>query len=204
MGHPLGMQCRLISDSHFPVRHFCHFLCPPFLPPSPQPSPPHTPCEAHIWMHIGCTHKCMKTWLVALLLKDSAASLHVWTTKWDSDTGILEANFILAKSSLAIVSTGEDSCVHPRRFLPAFPAAHHLLIHLVRFILQLLIHLICSILLICLVYPVLLIPHLGWDLPRSPRWLTTSTYLMKRSGDRRIELPRTNMEPKKGQENFTP
>ena len=41
MGHLLEMQCRLeISDSHFPVRHFCHFLCPPFLPPSPQPSPP--------------------------------------------------------------------------------------------------------------------------------------------------------------------
>ena len=101
--------------------------------------------------------------MISLLLKDSAVTLHVWTTKWDSDTGIWEANFILAKSSLAIVSTWEDSCVHPHRFLPAFPAAHHLLIHLVRFnlqllihlvrfILQLLIYLICSILLICLVY----------------------------------------------------
>ena len=106
--------------------------------------------------------------MISLLLKESAATLHVWATKWDSDTGILEANFILAKSSLAFVSTGEDSCVHPRRFLPAFPAAHHLLIHLVR-----------SILLICLVYPVLqlLTPFLGWYLPQNPRWLSDEEVL---------------------------
>ena len=56
MGHLLRMQCRLEnSDSHFPVRHFCHFLCSPFLPPSPQPSPTaYTLRDTHMnahWMY---------------------------------------------------------------------------------------------------------------------------------------------------------
>ena len=152
MGHPLGMQCRLISDSHFPVRHFCHFLCPPFLPPSPQPSPPtYTFRDAHMNAHCTYSQIQKKNKDNITFSQRFWSHMHVITSKWDSDTGILEANFISAKSSLAIVSTGEDSCVRPHRFLPAFPAAHHLPIHLVRFIHHLLIHLICYILLICLV-----------------------------------------------------